>query len=284
MKQSEMVAEMLKAAGFHTEIVRINSAGDLDRSSPLYSIGGSGVFVNEVNQKVLDGEVDLAVHSAKDLPSVLPGGIVISAVLPRESPMDALISNHSLRELPRGATIGTSSIRRIHELKLMRGDLSVKNLRGNLDTRIGKLRSGEYDGIIVAEAGLIRLGLDVQYERLDSGDFLPAPNQGIIAVVSRKGSDITSALGKLSDSETMEIMRLERKLVNLLGLGCSLPAAVFCERAGSGYRIRTRFYSSAMREYKEFTRSFSDESAVVELADEIRRKVPHSYGFSFKGD
>lgn len=253
----------------------------MDTTSPLYSIGGAGIFVEEVNRRVISGEVDIAVHSAKDLPSVLPQEIGILAVLERESPRDALISHFGLRELPRGAVIGTSSIRRLHELRNLRSDLRVENLRGNIDTRLRKLNEGKFDGIILAEAGIRRLGLEAPVHPLSEDDFLPSPNQGIIAVVGRTDSEYASAVRKISHEDTHSVMAMERKVITGLNLGCSLPAAILCTKTEIGYRIRCRFYSTSAREFKEFSRTFSSEGELDELISEIRRKVPPSYGYKF---
>lgn len=277
-----MVASELEKMKLPSILVPISSSGDRDSRSPLFEIGGTGVFVEEVNNKVLNGEVDVAVHSAKDLPSVLPLELEITGVLPREDPLDALVANSDLKSMPSGSVIGTSSIRRMHELKMARGDIKVKNLRGNLDTRINKFRKGEYDGIILARAGIRRLSVDIPYFDLNEDDFLPSPNQGIIAIVSRKDSSLNGEIRKISHEETFEILNLERRLTGSLRLGCSVPAAILCRKSGTGYRIRCRFYSRYSREFKEFTRTFTSIQELDDLALEIAEKVPSSYGFGFR--
>ncbi len=281
--QAEMVAEALEANGLATEIIEVHSSGDRDQKSPLYSMGGTGIFVEEVNRKILQGGGDVAVHSAKDLPSELPEDLEIIGVLPREEPNDVLISSYDLAHLPRNSRIGTSSIRRIHELKMLRNDLKTENLRGNLETRIKKLREGQYDGIILAKAGLKRLASDVDFFDLNIDDFLPAPNQGIIAVVGKKQSEYYSEIAKISHNDTFQEMLMERRLIGRLKLGCSLPAAILCKKEATHYRLRARFYSASTREFKEFSRTFNEISEVDELAREIQEKVPHSYGFNFQG-
>lgn len=280
--QAEMVANALNDIGLETETLKVTSTGDIDLSSPLYKIGGSGIFVEEVNRKVISGDCDLAVHSAKDLPSELPEGIVILGVLRREEPNDAIISREGLDKLPRGSIVGTSSTRRIHQLKMVRPDLKVENIRGNLDTRIRKFSEGLFDGIILAKAGIKRMGVDVDFHDLSLEDFLPAPNQGIIAIVGKRDSPFAAEVGKISHRETFEEMAAERRLISALKLGCSLPAAILCRRENGMYRVRTRFYSQSSREYKEFSRTFSDISEVDQLAREIIEKVPASYGFDFQ--
>lgn len=282
MKQAGMVASLLNEMGMSVDILEVSSRGDSDRTSPLFRIGGAGVFVEEINRKILQGEADIAVHSAKDLPSQLPDELEIIAVLAREKPVDVLISRSDLASLPSGSVIGTSSIRRIHELGFVRGDLKVENLRGNLDTRIEKFNSGLYDGIIVAKAGLARLEIDVPHFELDTGDFLPAPNQGIIAVVCRKDFQIKHKISYISDDQAFFELSAERRLVSRLHLGCSLPAAVLCEKTQAGYRIKCRFYSLTSREFKEFSRLFRDLEEIDSLATEITEKIPDSYGYNFR--
>ncbi len=281
--QAEMVANALNGIGLDTEIIKVNSTGDTDLSSPLYRIGGTGVFVEEINRKVLSGEGDIAVHSAKDLPSELPEDLTILGVLQREDPGDVIISEHSLEELPGGSVVGTSSIRRIHELKMMRPDLKAENVRGNLDTRLRKLKEGQFDGLILAKAGIRRLNVNVAFHDLSIDDFLPAPNQGIIAIVGKIDSPLASEIRRISHMNTFDEMSAERRLISSLKLGCSLPAAILCRKKNSMYSIRARFYSQTSREFKEFSRVSSDISELDSLAEEIMEKVPASYGFNFHG-
>lgn len=280
--QAQMVSGALNEKGIDTEIIKVKSSGDKDLSSPLYKLGETGIFVEEVNKSVLSGEADIAVHSAKDLPSVMPEELEVLGVLPREEPQDVLVSTFSIDELPKGARIGTSSVRRIHQLKMIRPDLKIDNIRGNLDTRLRKLEKGEFDGIILAKAGIKRMQIKTTYSDLSINDFLPAPNQGIIAIVGSKDSPFRNSIEEISHHETYEEMILERRLITILELGCSLPAAVFCSKSGKIFNLRARFYSQVMREYKEFTRTFSEIEEVEKMAMEIIEKVPDSYGFNFK--
>ena len=281
VKQAEMVARRLDDAGCQTEIVKISSTGDTDSVSPLYEMDRTGVFVAELNQNVLDRNVDVAVHSAKDLPSILSGGLEISGTLPRENFLDALVSRFNLESLPPGSRIGTSSIRRIHELKSFRPDLVAENIRGNIDTRIRKFLDGQYDGIIIAEAGIHRLGINIPYSLLTEDDFLPAPNQGIIAVVSRADYENADVIRKISHQDTMDILKMERKLMSDLNLGCSVPAGILCKKTEFGFRIRCRFYSRNSKEFKEFSRTFNNEAGLEELVKEITERVPAGYGYNF---
>ncbi len=282
IRQAEMVSSLLNLNGFETEIVAIKSTGDQDNTTPLYESKGTGVFVEEINRAVIENRVDLAVHSAKDLPSCLPEGLKVLAVLPREDPSDVLVSKEPLMKMPPGSVIGTSSMRRIRELNMVRGDLKTANIRGNLDTRLNKQLTGEYDGIIVAKAGLKRLELKVDVHDLNTDDFLPAPNQGIIAVVGKPDSSFILATAKINHSETMEIYNVERHIVSSLNLGCSMPVGILCTKTDIGFNVKCRFYSNFIREFKEFRLSFSNLEAVEELINNIKNKVPASYGYSFR--
>lgn len=282
MKQAEMVSSLLNRQGYETSLVPLSSTGDFDNITPLYESGGAGIFVEEINRAVLEDRVELAVHSAKDLPSFLPGDLDVLAVLPREDPSDVLVSGEPLMKLPPGSVIGTSSLRRIRELHMVRGDLKTANIRGNLDTRLKKQSMGEYDGVIVAKAGLRRLGLEPAMHVLDLEDFLPAPNQGIIAVVGKGNSSMHEPAGKINHEETMEIYRIERRIVSSLNLGCSMPVGLLCSRTSAGYTVRCRFYSNFIREFKEFRISFSQIDALDEFVSNIVEKVPASYGYNFR--
>ena len=284
MRQAEMVSTQLNISGFETEIVAIRSAGDVDSTTPLYESKGTGVFVKEINRAVIENIVDLAVHSAKDLPSYLPEGLTVMAVLPREDPSDVLVSSEPLMKLPPDSVIGTSSMRRIRELNMVRGDLKTANIRGNLDTRLNKQSNGEYDGIIVAKAGLKRLELKAEMHDLNTDDFLPAPNQGIIAVVGLSDSSLSEATAKINHSETMEIYEIERHLIRSLNLGCSMPVGILCTKTAIGYNVKCRFYSNFIREFKEFRLSFSNMGALDDLIVNIMNKVPASYGYNFRKD
>lgn len=282
LKQAEMVSSLLMTKGFDTTVIPLSSSGDSDYRTPLYESEGQGIFVEEINRAVLEGNADIAVHSAKDLPSALPEGLEVQAVLPREDPSDVLISRKPLLEIPPGSVIGTSSMRRIRELIMVRSDLKTANIRGNLDTRISKQNQGEYYGIIVAKAGLKRLSLNVDMHELNTDDFLPAPNQGIIAVVGKSDSDFAKHIAGINHEETMAVYRVERHIVRSLNLGCSMPVGILCTRTRGRYDVKCRFYSSLMREFKEFRKSFTEMEALEELISSIKEKVPASYGYNFR--
>lgn len=225
--QSEMAADAIKAAfpDAETELVHITTKGDIVLDKPLEKIGGKGVFIDEIERAMLAGDIDIAVHSAKDLPLELAEGTCISAVLPRADAHDILVTRKGAL-LPEDPVIGTSSTRRAHGvMKLVPGAVTA-DIRGNVDTRLNKLAEGQYDAIVLAAAGLERLGAlsderftfaPINYEML-----LPAPCQGIIAVQSRIG-ETAELLRKISDPDTCMCFETERKVLELMNAGCSSP-------------------------------------------------------------
>ncbi len=230
--QVEMVAKRLEELGFETEFLGVKTKADYFQDKPLHTLG-KGVFEKEVNVKVIEGEADIAVHSMKDLPSTLDERIGIFAVLPRDPPFDVLVSKYSLENLKPGAVVGTSSIRRENFLKAYRKDLQVKLLRGNVDTRIRKWSEGLYDAIVLAEASITRLKLNVSYYRIDPHIMVPEPTQGIIAIVARKDRrDLIEALKAINDEKTFNEATLERQVVAEIGGGCHSPLGVLFEIKG----------------------------------------------------
>jgi hydroxymethylbilane synthase len=211
----------------------IKTTGDV-KSDPLKIIGGKGVFTKELEDALLDGRIDLAVHSLKDLPTILADGLTISAICEREDARDALvlrddlrIEDGSLMNLPDRAVVGTSSQRRLAQLKAMRGDVVVQDLRGNVDTRIRKLDEGQYDAVILASAGLVRLGLQDRISaRIASSEMLPAVGQGAIAIETRSENEFAvGATSKLDHRQTRLACLAERAFLRGLGGGCQLPIA-----------------------------------------------------------
>jgi hydroxymethylbilane synthase len=279
VRQAEMVAERLTAAGIDVSIHRFNSSGDMERTTPLYRTPGTGIFVEEINRRVISGEVDVAVHSAKDLPASLPDGLQAISVLPRENFNDVLIAGRPLEELPAGSRIGTSSLRRIKELSMVRPDLVAENIRGNIDTRVQKYRDGNYDGIILAEAGITRLGIPIEYHRLGTESFMPAPNQGIIAVVGMRGNSAFSTVERLTNQETQFAMEMEREAMRRLNLGCSMPAGMICTRSGTVWTLKIRLYSLNTREYRDFGSTVRNTQDVDEFTSDIRSRIPPEFGY-----
>ena len=210
------------------ELVPIKTTGDKILDMPLAKIGGKGLFTKEIDEALLDGRIDLAVHSMKDVPFQLPDGIDFGAIPPREDPRDALVSNGpKLRDLLAGATIGTSSLRRQVQLRHRFPALSLITLRGNVDTRLRKLDSGEFDGIILAAAGLKRLGHEQRITQiLDDDIMISAVGQGALGIVCRSGDRSTrAALQVLDDGPTRTAVTAERGLLRALGGSCQVPVA-----------------------------------------------------------
>lgn len=243
--QSRWVASRIeKAGGDHVELVEIRTSGDRIQDRPLYEVGGKGLFTRELDRALLDGEIDLAVHSLKDVPAQLPEGLAIGAIPERADPRDVLIgpeeSGITLATLPEGARVGTSSLRRLALLRGTRPDLEGTSMRGNLDTRVRKVDRGEVEAIVVAAAGVHRLGWAQRIsEYLDPGSWLPAPGQGALAVVVR-AEDVHGApwLRSLDHLPSRAAGTAERALLEVLDAGCRLPVAALGLPFGGGLRLR----------------------------------------------
>lgn len=230
--QTNHVASILKERfGYEAEIVKIKTTGDKILDSPLAKIGSKGLFVKEIEVALLEGRVDIAVHSAKDVPTEQPKGLVIAAFLKREDPRDALISRsgQKLLELPEGSVVGTSSLRRRAQLLHLRPDLKLVDVRGNVDTRLRKMSEGQFDAIILAKAGLKRMGHESDItEVIDTDLMLPAVGQGSIAVECRQDDEeMLAVLKEVSDFETEVAVRAERALLRYLEGGCQVPIGAY---------------------------------------------------------
>jgi hydroxymethylbilane synthase len=230
LRQTEIVRDRLQSLDIETELILVKTSGDVFLDKPLHQLTGFGVFVAEIDERMLSGEIDLAVHSMKDLPTKRPEELTIAAILKRDSPYDIMLcrdgSTKSLEELKKGATVGTSSMRRTAQLRRARPDLKIINLRGNLQTRMRKLDEGEYDAIVLAKAGLERMGLERDYVPLDGERFVPSANQGTIIVVARKGSKAEFYSRALDDAHSRVETMIERKILETVGGGCVVPMAV----------------------------------------------------------
>lgn len=232
--QAEHVATLLHAAhpGLTVQLVPMSTRGDEILDQPLASIGGKGLFLKELEVAMLEGRADLAVHSLKDVPAQLEPGFVLPAILPRADAADAFVSNDyaDLASLPQGARVGTSSLRRQAQLRALRPDLVLLDLRGNVGTRLGKLDAGGYDAIVLACAGLERLGLAARIRsRLTPPDWLPAPGQAAVAIEAREGqSGVLALLGALDDADTRLTISAERAMNQALGGSCTVPVGAWC--------------------------------------------------------
>ncbi len=242
--RATQAALQLAHPGLEVELTIIQTKGDLILDRALSKIGDKGLFVTEIEQALQGGAIDLAVHSAKDLPSALPADLVLAAFPARATPWDALIRHDGaaagLASLPAGAQIGTSSLRRACQVRALRPDCQVLDLRGNVDTRLRKLQAGDYDAIILAAAGLERLGLDAAISYVFPADeLLPAVAQGALALQCRAADDSTrQLLAALDDAATRAAVTAERALLGHLQGGCQVPIAGFAQIVGAELQVR----------------------------------------------
>ena len=272
--QSRQVAsELERAFGVKAELVVLRTAGDRIQDRSLAKIGGKGLFVKEIEEALLAGDADVAVHSAKDVPARLATGCVIACYPERRDPRDALAARErgmTLASLPQGARVGTGSTRRAALLRALRHDLEIVALRGNVPTRLDKLVSERLDAVVLACAGLDRLGLTARIdERIDPAVMLPAVGQGLLALETRVDSEWRLRIAALEPAETGEVARAERAYQTALGGDCSIPLAGFAERLADG-RIRLRGLVSSL-DGREIARA--EESAPHSEAQALGERV-----------
>lgn len=247
--QAEHIAQCLRTMnpGTEVEIKHIITTGDRILDVPLAQIGGKGLFTKELEVAMLAGEIDLAVHSLKDMPTELPAGLMLAATTARMDPHDALVSRKygSLAALPLGAVVGTSSLRRKAQLLRQRPDLNIVNLRGNLDTRLRKVDEGQFDAIILAAAGLRRLGWGDRITALLSPEeCLPAVGQGVLAIETRADdTDVLTLVARLDDAEARACVTAERKFLSVVQGGCQVPVGVYGRIEGSQLVLTARILS-----------------------------------------
>jgi hydroxymethylbilane synthase len=279
--QSEHVARLIEAhrPELHCELIRVVTQGDRRLDRPLPEIGGKGLFTAELEEALHRGEIDLAVHSLKDLPVDDAPGLVVGAVLSREDVRDVLVARNgwTLATLPPGAVVGTSSLRRQAQLLAYRPDLAIRPIRGNVDTRIRKVQEGDYHAAVLAGAGLRRLGLEEQIgEWLPLKVMLPAPGQGALGVQCRvDDARIRALLAALAGPDDERATRAERHLLWLLGGGCSAPVAAYAVVAGDGATItlQARVASTDGTLVANATAAGTDsEQVAAEAAAELRRQ------------
>jgi hydroxymethylbilane synthase len=230
--QSTTVAELVRALGHEVELVEVTTEGDVNQA-PLATLGGTGVFVSALRDALLRGDIDIAVHSLKDLPTAPQPGITLAATPVREDPRDVVVARDGLTlgELPAGSRVGTGSPRRAAQLHALGLGLEIAGIRGNVDTRLGKVRSGEYDAVVLARAGLARIGrLDEATEVLDPLQMLPAPGQGALAIECRsEDADLVTELARLDDPHTRAAVEAERAVLATLEGGCSAPIGALAD-------------------------------------------------------
>ena len=243
--QANHTQEQLQQAGIESEVVIIKTQGDRIQHLSFDKMEGKGFFTKEIEDALLREEIDVAVHSMKDLPTNAPEGLSITAVSYRENPADWLVirkereaAGQDLR-LPQGAIVGTSSARRKSQILDFRPDVQIKDIRGNVPTRLGKLRDGQFDAILMAAAGATRLGIDLEEEftliKFNPKEFVPAPAQGVLAWQTRTEDKPTRRLLKnIHQKDTAEATNIERKVLNMLDGGCQMPLGVYCERDDDG--------------------------------------------------
>jgi len=262
--QAEFVRAGLARHGVAAELVVIRTAGDRDRQSSLRVIGGKGVFTKELEDALLEERIDLAVHSMKDMPTTLPSGLDISAICPREDVRDALISRDGLKldQLPSGARIGTSSLRRQTQLRRYRADFEMVDMRGNVDTRLAKLAQGDYDAIVLAKAGLDRLGKAEQISEIVPPEIcLPAAGQGAIGIETRRREDeFSAAVRKLNHLPSQVAVEAERAVLVALEGGCQVPIGVWARMEAGGLRIDACVLSADGSESIRESRTGSSEN------------------------
>lgn len=260
------------------EVKIIKTTGDKILDTPLSKIGDKGLFTKELEEALLRGEIDLAVHSMKDLPTEIPRGLMIGAVTKREDACDVLVSatGYTVKTLPRGAKIGTSSLRRRAQILSLRPDIEPIDLRGNLDTRLKKLGSGLYDAIILAYAGIKRLGLNLTMSKIPFDEMLPQAGQGALGIEIRKNDSKARNLVKiLDDSDSYLAIEAERSLLAGLGGGCQVPIGVYAQIGGDKITIRAGVFSLDGRRVIRDEASGDKKDAVLlgrQLADRLLGK------------
>jgi hydroxymethylbilane synthase len=239
--QADHIAAELRDRGHQVSIQILVTTGDRVQHARFVQVGTKGMFTKEIEEALADDRIDLAVHSLKDLPTELSEAFVIAAIPKRADARDAFVSvrHKNFAELPPGAVVGTSSLRRQAQLRVLRSDLDIRELRGNVDTRLRKLHEGQSDAIILAAAGLDRLGLSADVKQLFSPQQMcPAAGQGALAIECRTKDDATRALvSTLDDDATHFAVQVERAALAALGGGCHLPVGVYCERANNSWSV-----------------------------------------------
>lgn len=240
MRQTEIFQQMM--AEMHpeekVEIISMKALGDIDLTSPLNAMSGVGAFVRELDDAMLQNKIDASVNSLKDIPTKMAPGLTVAAIFERDSPEDIILPC-ALEDLPKGAKVGTSSVRRMRLIHMIRPDIEIVQLRGNIHTRLNKLDNGEYDAILLAKAGLERMGIERPMHTLDKRVFIPAPGQGTIAVECRSDDKrVLEMLKTLDHAETRAAVDTEREIMRIMGAGCSAPVGINAEVKGNEIVVR----------------------------------------------
>jgi hydroxymethylbilane synthase len=263
-------------AGLGVELLPLSTRGDEILDRRLDQAGGKGLFVKELENALAERRADLAVHSMKDVPAELPPGFVLAAVMAREDPRDAFVSNNyeNIAQMKAGSVVGTSSLRRAAQIAQRHPHLQMKLLRGNVETRLAKLDRGEHDAIILAVAGLVRLGLAARIRsRLDVDDSVPAPGQGALGIECLDGrSEVVSLLEPLNDPATARCVQAERGVSRALGGSCAVPLGAYAEVTGSGLRLRALVASlDGQRIARADCRGADPAAVAADAVAELRR-------------
>jgi len=262
--QAEFVAEKLREKNFEVELVKIQTTGDKILDAPLAKIGGKGLFTKEIENQLADKKIDLAVHSLKDVPTELPKNFKIAAITKRAQPFDAFVSEKfsALETLPNNSVVGTSSLRRAAQILKLRPDLQIKNLRGNVETRLKKLSAGDFDAIILAQAGLERLGYTSKIKKILT-EIIPTAGQGALAIEIRADDLQTqNAVKFLNDAETCTAIKIERDFLKTVGGSCQIPVGIFAQVDGdkiSAKEISAKAIISSI-DGKNFVEDFKTDS------------------------
>ena len=280
--QAEHVQSILRKMGHEVSLLGMTTQGDQILDRALSQVGGKGLFVKELEVALEQGTADLAVHSLKDVPMELPQGFTLACVMEREDPRDAWVSSRygSLDDLPQGAVVGTSSLRRMALLRALRPDLKIEALRGNLDTRLRKLDEGQYDGIVLAAAGLKRLGLQSRIRAIfDPQQMLPAAGQGALGIEVRcDRADVIAVLDSLRHTPTWLAVSAERAVSRVMGGSCSMPLAAYATLEGNRLRIDATWGDPAgrlplVRAHAEG--EVTQTEAAVQLGEQVARQLQH---------
>jgi hydroxymethylbilane synthase len=292
LTQTNWVVSEIKSKSPQTEfnIVTIKTQGDTD-ARPLFTINQKGIFEKEIDRAVAEKKVDFAVHSLKDIPADLPDDLVLACVPKREEANDVFISRDgsTLDTIKKGSLVGTSSLRRAVQITRVRPDLTVKPIRGNIETRIRKVHDGEFDAVVLAQAGISRLGLDVKFQKLSMDTFPPSPGQGALGIVSRRDNfSLMALLKKIEDPEARNAVEAERSLSMFVDSGCRFPVGAFAHRDNDRLKLKVIVYSidgskSIMVEKDSETSMANDlgkqvaaelkERGIADIAKDWREKV-----------
>ena len=240
MRQTEIFQQLMAERNPEekVEIISMKALGDIDLTSPLNEMSGVGAFVRELDEAMLQHKIDASVNSLKDIPTKMADGLTVVAIFERDSPEDVILPC-PLEDLPKGAKVGTSSVRRMRLIQSIRPDIQITQLRGNIHTRLNKLDNGDYDAIILAKAGLERMGINRPMHTMDKKVFIPAPGQGTIAVECRSDDKKNiELLKKLDHAETRAAVDAEREIMRIMGAGCSAPVGINAEVDGDKIVIR----------------------------------------------